>query len=116
MVEIFVGIISAKPSAVARSTASKDLEAAIGAYIAGWNERAYPFIWTKSADTTSSATPHPHPTRKTYDPRLGHQACSLGVLDRLDPLELLLDQDTVRAEKVGNDPKRQGEQGSNRHD
>jgi len=28
----------------------KDLIAAIGAFIDGWNERCHPFIWTKTPD------------------------------------------------------------------
>ena len=31
-------------------TSVKDLIAAIGQFIDGWNERCHPFIWTKPAD------------------------------------------------------------------
>ena len=31
-------------------TSVKDLNAKIRAYIDGWNDRAHPFIWTKTAD------------------------------------------------------------------
>jgi len=50
MVEIFFGIITRQ--AIRRGTfhSVKELEAAIGAYIDGWNDRAHPFIWTKNAD------------------------------------------------------------------
>src|ERR1035437_1600832 len=69
MVEIFFGIITRQ--AIRRGTfhSVKDLETAIGAYIAGWNDRAHPFTWTKSADDIiSHATPSPH-KKRTYDPR-----------------------------------------------
>jgi len=69
MVEIFFGIITRQ--AIRRGTfhSVKDLETAIGAYIDGWNDRAHPFTWTKSADEIiRHATPSPH-KKKTYDPR-----------------------------------------------
>jgi hypothetical protein len=45
----------------------KDLETAIGTYIAGWNERAHPLIGTKGADEIiSHAKPSPH-RKMTYD-------------------------------------------------
>ena len=49
-----------------------DLETAIGTYIDGWNERAHPFTWTKSADEIiSHAKPSTNP-KKTYSTR--HQS------------------------------------------
>jgi hypothetical protein len=30
----------------------KDLNAKIRAFIDGWNDRAHPFVWTKSAEET----------------------------------------------------------------
>ena len=50
MVEFFFGIITRH--AIRRGTFHhvKDVEDAIGVYVDGWNERAHPFTWTKSAD------------------------------------------------------------------
>jgi len=50
MVEIFFGIITRQAIRRGTFTSVADLEAAIGTYIDGWNERAHPFIWTKTAD------------------------------------------------------------------
>jgi transposase len=69
MVEIFFGIITRQ--AIRRGTfhSVKDLEAAIGTYIDGWNQRAHPFTWTKSADEIiAHAKPSKNPKR-TYNPR-----------------------------------------------
>jgi hypothetical protein len=69
MVEIFFGIITRQ--AIRRGTFHnvKELETAIATYIDGWNERAYPFIWTKGAgEIISHAKPERH-QKKTYDPR-----------------------------------------------
>jgi transposase len=51
MVEIFFGIITRQ--AIRRGTfhSVRDLKDAIRAFIAGWNDRCEPFIWTKDADT-----------------------------------------------------------------
>ena len=50
MVEIFFGIITRQ--AIRRGTfrSVADLKQAITAFIAGWNERCKPFVWTKPAD------------------------------------------------------------------
>ena len=69
MVEIFFGIITRQ--AIRRGTfhSVADLETAIGTYIDGWNDRAHPFTWTKSADEIiSHAKPSPH-QKKTYNTR-----------------------------------------------
>ncbi len=50
MVEIFFGIITRQAIRRGTFTSVKDLIAAIGAFIDGWNERCNPFIWTKPAD------------------------------------------------------------------
>ena len=51
MVEIFFGIITRQ--AIRRGTfeSVRDLKNAIRAFIAGWNDRCEPFIWTKDAET-----------------------------------------------------------------
>jgi transposase len=69
MVEIFFGIITRQ--AIRRGTfhSVKDLEAAIGTYVDGWNDRAHPFTWTKTADEIiSHARPKPH-LKTTYNTR-----------------------------------------------
>jgi transposase len=50
LVEVFFGIITLQ--AIRRGTfgSVKDLVTAISRFIDGWNERAHPFTWTKTAD------------------------------------------------------------------
>ena len=50
MVEIWFGIIERQ--AIHRGTfgSVRDLTTAIRTYITGWNNRAHPFVWTKTAD------------------------------------------------------------------
>lgn len=50
MVEIFFGIITRQAIRRGTFTSVKDLIAAIGNFIDGWNERCEPFTWTKTAD------------------------------------------------------------------
>jgi transposase len=50
MVEIFFGIITRQAIRRGTFTSVKDLIAAIGIFIDGWNERCAPFTWTKTAD------------------------------------------------------------------
>jgi transposase len=50
MVEIFFGIITRQAIRRGTFTSVKDLIAAIGIFIDGWNERCQPFTWTKTAD------------------------------------------------------------------
>ena len=59
LVEVFFGIITRQ--AIRRGTfdSVKDLVAAIGTFIDGWNDRCHPFTWTKTADEIL-----PHATRK----------------------------------------------------
>jgi len=66
MVEIFFGIITRQ--AIRRGTfhSVKDLEEAIGEYIDGWNDRAHPFTWTKSADHIIAHSTPPHPKTTTH--------------------------------------------------
>ena len=61
MVEIFFGIITRQ--AIRRGThrSVKDLIAAIGNFIDGWNDRCAPFVWTKTADQILDHA-HPGPT------------------------------------------------------
>ncbi len=50
MVEIFFGIITRQAIRRGTFTSVKDLVAAIGIFIDGWNDRCAPFVWTKTAD------------------------------------------------------------------
>jgi transposase len=50
MVEIFFGIITRQAIRRGTFTSVKDLIAAIGNFIDGWNDRCQPFVWTKTAD------------------------------------------------------------------
>jgi len=72
MVEISFGIITRQAiQPMTRGTfhSVADLETAIGTYIDGWNQRAHPFTWTKSADEIiAHAKPSPH-HKKTYNTR-----------------------------------------------
>jgi transposase len=66
LVEVWFGIIERQ--AIHRGTfgSVRDLNAKIRAFIAGWNDRCHPFVWTKTADQilkkanrqTTSNTPH----------------------------------------------------------
>jgi transposase len=50
LVEVWFGII--EKQAIRRGTfgSVRDLNAKIRAFIAGWNDRCHPFVWTKTAD------------------------------------------------------------------
>src|SRR5215216_1187323 len=50
LVEIFFGIITRQAIRRGTFTSVKDLIAAIGTFIDGWNDRCAPFVWTKTAD------------------------------------------------------------------
>jgi transposase len=50
LVEVFFGIITRQAIRRGTFTSVKDLVAAIGRFIDGWNERCHPFTWTKTAD------------------------------------------------------------------
>jgi transposase len=50
MVEIFFGIITRQAIRRGTFTSVKDLIAAIGNFIDGWNDRCHPFAWTKTPD------------------------------------------------------------------
>ena len=50
LVEVFFSIITRQAIRRGSFGSVKDLIAAIGAFIDGWNERCHPFVWTKTAD------------------------------------------------------------------
>jgi len=66
MVEIFFGIITRQAIRRGTFTSVKDLETAIATYIDGWNERAQPFTWTKSADQIVSHAKPRAPKTTSY--------------------------------------------------
>jgi len=55
-----------EPGAVHTFTSVADLTAAIETYIDGWNERAHPFTWTKTADQILAKA---NPCKKTSNTR-----------------------------------------------
>ena len=64
MVEIFFGIITRQAIRRGTFTSVKDLIAAIGTFIDGWNDRCQPFIWTKTADQIIPTPPEVKDTSK----------------------------------------------------
>jgi transposase len=50
LVEVFFSIITRQAIRRGSHGSVKDLIAAIGTFIDGWNERCHPFVWTKTAD------------------------------------------------------------------
>ena len=50
LVECFFSIITRQAIRRGSYSSVKDLIAAIGRFIDGWNERCHPFVWTKTAD------------------------------------------------------------------
>jgi transposase len=59
LVEVFFGIITRQAIRRGSFDSVKQLVAAIGTFIEGWNDRCHPFVWTKTADAIL-----PHATRK----------------------------------------------------
>ncbi len=51
MVEILFGIITRQAIRRGSFDSVRQLTAAIGRFIDGWNDRCEPFTWTKDADT-----------------------------------------------------------------
>ncbi|HET9560506.1 MAG TPA: IS630 family transposase, partial [Propionibacteriaceae bacterium] len=68
MVEIFFGIITRQAIRRGTFTSVKDLIAAIGNFIDGWNNRCEPFVWTKTADQII-----PRAIRSKDTSKAGHQ-------------------------------------------
>jgi len=66
LVEIFFGIITRQAIRRGTFTSVADLTAAIETYIDGWNERAHPFTWTKTADQILAKA---NPRKKTSNTR-----------------------------------------------
>ncbi|MDN5772034.1 MAG: transposase, partial [Microlunatus sp.] len=50
LVEVWFSLIERQAIHRGTFTSVKDLNAKIRAYIAGWNDRCHPFIWTKTAE------------------------------------------------------------------
>ena len=62
LVEVFFSIITRQAIRRGSHSSVKDLIAAIGRFIDGWNERCHPFVWTKTADELLD---HCHPGQRT---------------------------------------------------
>jgi hypothetical protein len=50
LVEVWFGIIERQAIHCGTFGSVRDLNAKIRAFIAGWNDRCHPFVWTKTAD------------------------------------------------------------------
>ena len=50
LVEVWFSLIERQAIHRGTSGSVKDLNAKIRAFIDGWNDRAHPFVWTKTAD------------------------------------------------------------------
>jgi transposase len=66
LVEIFFGIITRQAIRRGTFTSVPDLVTAIETYIDGWNDRAHPFTWTKTADQILAKA---KPRKKTSNTR-----------------------------------------------
>ena len=66
LVEIFFGIITRQAIRRGTFTSVADLVAAIETYIDGWNQRAHPFTWTKTAEQILNKA---KPRKKTSNTR-----------------------------------------------
>jgi len=64
LVEVFFGIITRQAIRRGSYASVPELEAAIGTFIDGWNERCHPFVWTKTADEIL-----PHTRKRDSDAR-----------------------------------------------
>jgi len=50
LVEVWFGIVERQAIRRGVFKSVKDLNAKIRAFIDGWNDRAHPFVWTKTAE------------------------------------------------------------------
>jgi hypothetical protein len=50
LVEVWFGIIECQAIHRGTFTSVRDLNAKIRAFVTGWNDRAHPFVWTKTGD------------------------------------------------------------------
>jgi hypothetical protein len=64
--EIFFSIITRQAIRRGSFGSVKELIAAIGTFIDGWNERCHPFVWTKPAEELLD---HCRPGQRTSFPR-----------------------------------------------
>ena len=60
MVEVFFSIITRQAIRRGSFDSVKELMASISAFIAGWNQRCHPFVWTKTADDILPHTRKPN--------------------------------------------------------
>ena len=59
LVEVWFGIIERQAIRRGVFKSVKDLNTKIRAFIDGWNDRAHPFVWTKTADEVLAKANHP---------------------------------------------------------
>jgi hypothetical protein len=57
LVQVFFGIITRQSIRRGSFDSVKELTTAIRAFIAGWNNRAHAFVWTKKTDEILPQTP-----------------------------------------------------------
>ena len=57
LVEVWFGIVERQAIRRGVSKSVPDLNTKIRAFINGWNDRAHPFVWTKTAENRSSRRP-----------------------------------------------------------
>jgi len=57
LVEVWFSIIERQAIHRGTFTSVKDLNAKIRAFIAAWNNRSHPFVWTKTADQVLNEQP-----------------------------------------------------------
>ncbi len=59
LVEVWFGLVERQAIRRGVFKSVKDLNTKIRAFIDGWNDRAHPFVWTKTADQILAKTNHP---------------------------------------------------------
>ena len=59
LVEVWFGLVERQAIRRGVFKSVKDLNTKIRAFIDGWNDRAHPFVWTKTADQILAKANHP---------------------------------------------------------
>ena len=71
LVEVWFGIVERQAIRRGVFKSVKDLNTKIRAFIDGWNDRAHPFVWTKTAEQVLAKANHP----TTSNPRGSRSQC-----------------------------------------
>ena len=66
LVEVWFGIIERQAIRRGVFTSVKDLNTKIRAFIDGWNPRAHPFVWTKTAEQILEKANRPTTSNSRY--------------------------------------------------